>query len=71
MLAIHGRRLAIRVGQIVEAVQNLNLKHAGKEHAAVAPILAVALDLRGSCELDMELNVGILGSRSDNALAGL
>ena len=70
-LAVHGRRLAVGIGQVVEAVEHLDLEHAGKKHAAVATLLAVSLDGRGSGELNVKLNIGILGSRSDRAPARL
>ena len=45
MLAVHRRRLTVRIAQVVVAVQHLDFEHAGQKDAAVAAFLAVAGDL--------------------------
>src|SRR5262245_52920489 len=66
-LAIEGATLAIRVGGILVGIKDLHLVDAIEKNPAVAAALAVALDLGGSGELQMQLEIRKGVSRPDAA----
>src|SRR5262245_12621499 len=70
-LTVHGGRLTVRVGWILEAVQHLNLEDAGQKYTAVAAPLALAFDCGGRRELDVKLNVAELALRSEHPFSSL
>ena len=60
VLSVQRGGLAVRIADVVEAVQHLKFEHAGHKDAAVASTLTVPFHLAWRRELNVQLNVRVL-----------
>ena len=69
VLPVHRRRLAVGVGLVLVAVEDLDLVAAHEEDAGVAPVLGAALRRGGGGELQVQLDVAELLAGGDGPRA--